>query len=173
MVLAVPACAGPAGADRTVFQLQSTQYTEGGHFPVGDIVDVGLAPLHNLTSSSVRIRSVRIVDLPSALRVLRVYAYTNAETPARLAIVEGNLIRACPHLPPYPLSRVVTAPHRDSNWQVLVVFKMLRPGRYDVDRARINYIMNGQKGWQYQNFGMIFINHKLKPGHHLPSTECP
>lgn len=173
MVLAVPACAGPAGTGRIVFTVQSKLLTEGGHFPTGTIVDVGLTRIHNVTGSSVRIRSIKPVNLPRGVRVFRIYAYTYKESSDRIAITIGNLIRDCPRTPPYPLRRVVTAPHADSRWQVMVAFKVVKPGRYTLNRVRINYTQNGRKGWQYQNFGMIFINHKLKPGEHPLPTQCP
>ncbi len=105
--------------------------------------------------------------------MFRIYAYTYKESPVRIAITIGNLIRDCPRTPPYPLGRVVTAPHRDSNWQVIVAFKVLKPGRYTLNRVRINYVTNGRMGWQYQNFGMIFISHRLAPREHPLSTQCP
>jgi hypothetical protein len=46
--LAVPACGALTGSGRTVLTVQPVA-NEGGHFPVGAIVDIGLPMIHNMT----------------------------------------------------------------------------------------------------------------------------
>jgi hypothetical protein len=65
---------------------------------------------------------------------------------------------------PYPVPDVVTAPHSDSDWYVMIGFTITRPGRYHIQTAQIGYTTAGQNRWQYQNLDTIITVTRARPG---------
>jgi hypothetical protein len=69
-----------------------------------------------------------------------------------LAYGLGNFIAHCRRqMTPYPLSRVITPPHSDSKWYLVISLTFTKPDRYYLGRVKISYTVGGQDGWQYQN----------------------
>src|SRR5262245_4852741 len=117
-----------------------------------EVLDIGLPHLHNLTDQTVRLRSVQWVNRPAAAHIISVYAYRYADIGHGVIGLEGNLPIACPdRYKPAPVTAAITAPHRDSQWFVVITFTINQPGVYHFDQAKIRYLTGGHRGWQYQN----------------------
>jgi hypothetical protein len=171
----VPACSGPPGPDgpqKVVFQVAGGLQT-GGYAAVGEILDLGLLNLQNLTGSTVRLRSVQLVSPPAGLRVLNATAYRWLQPGGYTISASGDLPRACPkEYTPYPLAAAVTRPHANSPWEVIVAMTFSRPGTYHIYRFRINYVIDGRRGWQYQNLDTVITAIRDPAGtHRLPDGE--
>lgn len=75
-----------------------------------------------------------------------------------LAFALGNYVKHCRReMRPYRLTSVVTPPHSDSRWYLVLSLTFSKPGRYYLRRVRIDYTVNGQDGWQYQNLNQTVI----------------
>jgi len=117
-----------------------------------EVVDIGLPPLHNLTGHAVRLPSVQWVGQPASARIISIYGSAYAALGHGFIGAEGNLPIACPgEYQPVPVTSVVTPPHGDSRWFVVISFTIARPGFYHFNRVKIRYVTDGHRGWQYQN----------------------
>src|SRR5215813_10062647 len=155
VLLAVaPGCSSPAprrDGSRVVLAVQ-TGITDGYTRNTDEIVDIGLPALHNLTGHAVRLLSVQWVGQPASARIIRIYGSAYADLGHGFIGAEGNLPIACPgYYQPVPLTSVVTPPHGDSRWFVVISFTITKPGFYHFNRVKIRYVTDGQRGWQYQN----------------------
>jgi len=129
-----------------------TGITDGYLRNTRELIDIGLPILHNLTDHAVRLLSVQWVNQPAAAKIINVRAYRYDDLGHGFLGDEGNLPIACPNeYIPHPVSAVITPPHSDSDWFVVVTFTMKRPGIYHFDRVKIRYVSDGHHGWQYQN----------------------
>ena len=141
-----------------------------GPAPVHEILDLGLPPIHNMSSSTVRLRSVQIVSLPAAIRVQSVRAYKWRQVGAGwLQNAFGDLPKQCPReYTPQPLTEVVTKPRSDSSWMVVIALTISKPGFYHIHKVKIRYIAGGKEGWQYQN-----LDTKIRAFRgHYPGSGC-
>jgi hypothetical protein len=173
--MAVAACAGPPGPlsqEQVVFPVASG-FSQSGPATTIDVDDIGLPLLHNLSSHSVRLRSVRIAGEPRAVHLDSVTAYKYGSG-GGIALTRGNLLKGpCRrYMTPYPVGDVVTPPHADSNWYVIIALTITRPGRYDINRAQISYTTNGHRGWQYQNLSTTLEITAARPHAEPVPGEC-
>jgi hypothetical protein len=142
---------GPNGSQQVVFRMP-TGFSNGGPAFIQRILDLGLPLLHSLSDSTVRLRSVQLVSPGSAVRLISATAYLFSRTDGTTIAAFGDLPAECPRTyVPHPLSAAVTGPHSDSNWTVILALRISRLGRYRFIRVKINYTVNGQRGWQYYN----------------------
>jgi hypothetical protein len=101
-------------------------------------------------------------------------AYRYSQTVTGLGIEHGNLLANCRQtLTPYPVTDVIAGPHSDSGWLVIVALSFAEPGRYRIDRVRIDYTMNGQRGWQYQNLNTTIVVSAARKGTRPRFDGCP
>jgi S-adenosyl-L-homocysteine hydrolase, NAD binding domain/S-adenosyl-L-homocysteine hydrolase len=117
-----------------------------------EVQNLGLSVgwLHNKTGNAVRLTAVRFSDPPAALGALRVYAVSYKDT------YETGLIS-------------------DAAWLVIISFAISRPGVYHLNRIRLDYTPQGQKGWQYQNINAtVTVKNPPMPGPRPlpPSAVC-
>jgi hypothetical protein len=147
-------CSAASGSGDTVFR-NASPAPAGTHISgmvlAGQryIYDIMVAGLHNYTSHSVRLTSIRLVSPHrAAIRVLNITAYPLSRIAGGTAFVdEGDLAKGCPQeFAPHPVTDVVMAPHSDANFAVYIALVMLKPGHYNFGRTRITYISNGQPG---------------------------
>jgi hypothetical protein len=159
LLAAAAGCSSPGprqGGPQAVLAVQ-TGVTDGITRNTDEIIDIGLPLLHNLTGHTVRLQSVQWVNQPSSARILSVYAYRYADVGHGIIGGEGNLPIACPEeYKPAPVTADVTPPRRDSPWFVVIAFTINKPGRYHFDRAKIRYVIDGHRGWQYQNLATSY-----------------
>jgi len=131
-----------------------------------DLVDIGLPPLHNLSGQTVTLRGVSLVPAPRSVHIRMVTGYLHSQTHIWvLGFGLGNYVKHCRRqMTPYRLPSVVTPPHSDSRWYLVLSLTFSEPGRYYLRRVRIDYTANGQEGWQYQNLfqTMIITLHNKK-----------
>jgi hypothetical protein len=135
--------------------------------------DLGLPLLHNLSAHMVRLRSVQLVSVPKVVLVESVTAYKYGNG-GGVALTRGDLLKGpCRrYMPPFPVTDVVTPPHADSAWYVILAFVITRPGRYHITRARISYVTDGHVGWQYQNLNTTLVIRQARPHSKPAPAEC-
>jgi hypothetical protein len=123
--------------------------SESGPAHVDEIIDQSVT-LHNVSGHPVRLRSIRIVGLPEA-HLLNVRAYSIRKLGYGGLSQTGDLPSECPGwFVPRPIGSFAIAPHRDSDWMVVIAFRISRPGTYHLRRLRISYSTDGGRGWQYE-----------------------
>ena len=130
-----------------------------------DLVDIALPDLRNETSQTVTLRRVSLVSAPSSVHIRMVTGYLPVHGGEVLAFGIGNYVENCRRdMRPYRLTSVVNPPHSDSRWYLVVSLTFGRPGRYYLRRVRIEYTVDGQEGWRYQNLfqTMIITLHNKK-----------
>jgi hypothetical protein len=163
---------GPDGPERVVFVLNSG-YKQWGH--VNDIneIDLGVTELQSTSSHAVRIRWLRIVSPPKALKMDSVVAYPYVGH-GGIAVTEGNLLKGpCRrYMPPYPVTDALIRPHQLSGWFFILGFTLTKPGRYYINRIKIAYTTQGQKAWQYQYLFTTFYIKAARPGAKPISGQC-
>jgi hypothetical protein len=167
----VAACGGPGG-EKAVFPMPSGALSTGAS-PTGQIINLGLAPLHNSSNSSVRIRSVQLVLPAQGVRVVSVTAYLWRQVGVGSILGQiGNLPRTCPRqFTPHPVTAAVTPARSDSRWMVVVAVRFSRPGRYDFRHVKITYTTSGHEGWQVSYFGADIT--AVRPSGKVEPTSCP
>jgi hypothetical protein len=113
-------------------------------------VNLGLAPLNNISDATVRLRSVRLVAQPRAIRIVSISAHLYRQAGPSPSLAGGNPPKCFPNaFMPHPVTDAVTPPHAaDPRWYVVIAFRIVRPGVYHLNRAIISYVANGQRGWQ-------------------------
>jgi hypothetical protein len=135
-----------------------TGYTAQGEATTSTIDDLGLPELYNQTSRPLRMLWVRPAGWPAAVRVLSITAYNYYQVGSGVISAYGDLPRECPKLyRPHPLTEVITAPHANSDWFVVIAFMIPRPGRYHLNQVTIGYETGGRRYWQYQNLDTEII----------------
>ena len=145
-------------APQAVLAVQ-TGITDGYTRNTDEIVDIGLPPLHNLTGHAVRLLSVLWLGQPASARIISIYGSTYGALGHGFIGAEGNLPIACPgYYQPVPVTSVVTPPHGDSRWFVVISFTIAKPGFYHFNRVKIRYVTDGHRGWQYQN---LYTSYKI------------
>jgi hypothetical protein len=163
-LLASGCSAAPGQAREQVVFAVATGFGQGISATTVDVVDLGLPDLRNLTGQSVRLAAVTLVSVPKAVHVSSVTAYAYPHS-GGLGLGHGDLLRLCRKYDrPYPLTDAVTPPHADSDWLVVIAFTIVKPGRYDLGRAKIGYTTGGRHGWQYQNLFATIIVTAALPG---------
>jgi hypothetical protein len=145
--------AGPGGREQVVLKVINGLQV-GGPAPMHEILDLGLPPIRNISDHTVRIRSVQIVSPPAAIHVLNIRAYKWRQVGfGWLQNAFGDLPKQCPReWKPHTVTAVVTGPHSNSNWMIVIALTIAKPGSYHLHKVKISYIADGQEGWQYQNF---------------------
>jgi hypothetical protein len=111
------------------------------------IYDIMVPDLHNYTSHSVRVTSIRLVspDRP-AIRVLNVTAYPYSRISGTAFVDEGNLGKDCPQMyVPHPVTDVIVPPHATTSYYIEITLKLLKPGNYNFGRAQISYVTDGRR----------------------------
>lgn len=142
-------CSG--GGEHVVFAV-ATGFSNRATARTTDLVDIGLPDLVNDTGQTVTLRGVSLVAAPRSVHLRFTTGYLPTRYGGVLAYGLGNFIKLCRRqMPPYPLSRVITPPHSDSKWYLVISLTFTKPGRYYLGRVKIFYTVGGQDGWQYQN----------------------
>src|SRR5215469_11983447 len=166
--IALTACAGngPVFAD-------PGRSSVGSRNTTADIEDVGLGQLHNVTSKRVRLLGVSLVSAPRAVRLLTTLAYAPSFG-GQVGVIDGNLAKLCRSpSPAHPLTDTVAAPHADTNWALVLAIRFAKPGQYTLNRVKISYETNGQKGWQYEHFNFTATVTAARPGTESRFAGCP
>jgi hypothetical protein len=170
LALALAAC----GSDEqhTVFPTPAGAVSSGVS-PTGQIINLGLPPLHNSSGASVQITSVHLVSEPRTVRVLGVTAYRWRQVGlGSLVGFIGDLPRTCPsHFKPHPVTDAITPAHADSAWLVVVAVRFTRPGHYHFTHVRLAYTTAGRSGWQYAYMGVDVT--AVRPSGRVKPTPCP
>jgi hypothetical protein len=155
----VPACgSGPAvdpptGAE-PVFQVING-LTQWWSPDVGSVLDVGVPALNNTTPNAVRLLAVSVVGLPRGVQVLSTEAYSYTLVRHGIAGDIGDLPKMNPaEYVPLPVSSVVTEPHSYAPDFVVIALSIHHPGRFALNVLRIDYVVDGHSGWQYQNLDL-------------------
>jgi hypothetical protein len=115
------------------------------------IYDIMIPDLHNHSSRSVRLTSVRLISPHrSAVRVLGVTAYPWSHITHGTAFVdEGDLGKGCrEQFAPHPVTDVMVRPHSDANFVLYIALILREPGHYNFGRAMITYVTGGQHNSQ-------------------------
>jgi hypothetical protein len=134
-VVLLAGCGGRGGGEKVVFPTPSGALLSGAS-PTGQIINMGLHPLHNSSKGSVRIQSVRLVGMPGGVRLVGVTAYLEDQVGLG-AIVGfiGDLAKTCPaKFTPHPVTAAVTPARSDSRWEIVVAVRFTRPGVSGVRR---------------------------------------
>jgi hypothetical protein len=115
------------------------------------IYDILVPDLHNHTSHSVRVTSIRLVspDRPAAIRVLYVTAYPYSRIRGTAPVDEGNLGKDCPRMyAAHSVANVVIPSHSTTNYYIIIAVVLLKPGKYNFGRVRVSYVTGGRQGSQ-------------------------
>jgi hypothetical protein len=137
------------------------------------IYDIMVPDLHNYTSHSVRVTSIRLVSPHSpAIRVLNVTAYPYSRVRGTAIVDEGNLGKDCPEFyAPHPVTDVVIPPHSTTKYYIEITLILLKPGKYNFGRARISYVTDGRHS--SQTYYLENIHLKTFPRHTNPHLYSP
>jgi hypothetical protein len=136
---------------RHVFPAGPGSVSISGPARVDEIQNLTVPGLHNISDQPVRLRSVRIVGQPPAVRVLNVRAYNINKLGFGGTDVSGDLPSECPgEFVPRSIGSFTIAPHKDSAWMVIVEFKISKPGTYHLRRLKVSYSTDHTNGWQYE-----------------------
>jgi hypothetical protein len=171
--------AGCSSSGQQVVFRQGSGFSAGAPFQTQEVENVGLSWswLDNISSSTVRITSVRFADPPASLHLLNVNAYSYKNPLLTGEIIQaGVLPDICPReFIPRPVTEVIVPAHRNADWLIILTFTISRPGVYRLNRVRINYEADGHAGWQYQNIFMTLkVSNPPLPGPRPlpPSAVC-
>ena len=148
----VMACSSGQGADgeyRAVFPTGPPGLTAQITSPTDEILNFGIAGLYNASNARVTIRAVRLIS-PSGAAIrditYRAYPGRGFVTPGGL---QGDLTKTCPqHFRPQPMTSISIAAHSYVTGEIIVSFKIVKPGHYRLGKVRIDYISGGHRGWQ-------------------------
>jgi hypothetical protein len=144
---------GAAGSERTVFSTAPStipNMTDQTTLPTGQIVNFGIANLDNTSGARITIRGVKLIS-PSgaAIRDVSYQAYTGSGLLAPLGL-QGNLPRTCPeHYKPRPISSFSIPARSPGIGEVVVSFRIMKPGHYTMGTMRIDYSSGGHRYWQF------------------------
>jgi hypothetical protein len=158
--------------ERVVFPTPSGALSSGSS-PIGQIINLGLHPLHNSSKSSIRIRSVRLVGMPGSVQVVSVSAYLVAQVGLGSIVgFIGDLAKTCPSkFKPHPVTAAVTQARSDSPWEVVVAVRFTRPGQYNFKNVKLTYATTtGHQGWQYAYMGINVT--AVRPVGKVQPTTC-
>jgi hypothetical protein len=141
-----------SSGEHVVFTV-ATGFSSSATARTTDLVDIGLDPLHNLSDQKVALRRVSLVSAPRSVHIRMVTGYLRSQIQIwTIGYALGNFVKHCRRqMTPYRLPSIVTPPHSDSRWFLVLSLTFSKPGRYYLGRVRIDYTVNGQQGWQYQN----------------------
>jgi hypothetical protein len=172
LAVAVVSACGSSSSDGDV--AFAVQQGFAAHFPAntGDVLDLGVPQLHNVTNAETRLISVALVAPPPPVRLLSTSAYRYAQVGSGVISNLGDLPRRCPDkYVPHPVSAVTTPPNSDSAWFVVLALQASKPGSYQISRIRIDYESGGKRHWQYQNLDTQLII-KSGPAARFPASAC-
>jgi hypothetical protein len=163
---------GPDGPERVVFALNGGYKQWGRQTDINEL-DLGVTELQNTSSHAVRIRWLRIVSPPKALKMDSTVAY-KYEGDGGIGITVGDLLKGpCRrYMRPYPVTDAVVAPHHLSGWFFIMGFTLTKPGRYYINRIKIGYTTQGRRAWQYQYLFTTFYIGAARPGAKPVSGDC-
>jgi hypothetical protein len=150
VVMALTGCSLTGNSEHIVFAVASG-FTQGGLSNTKDVINIGVPGLKNISGNTVKLSSVVLVSPPRALKVVSTTAYLYSQTRSGIGITHGNYLKNCKQLTPYAVSDVSAKEHSWSHWLVVIAVKITKPGKYYLGRVKINYLRNGNPGWQYQN----------------------
>jgi hypothetical protein len=159
---------GCSSTDEHVVFKVATGFSNRATARTTDLVDIAMPDLINQSDQTVTVRRVRLVSAPPSARIRMITGYLPVHGGEVLAFGLGNYVQHCRRsMKPYPLTSVVTPPHTDSRWYLVLSLTFSMPGRYHLRRVRIDYTTtDGHAGWQYQNLNQTMIitlhNEKLK-----------
>jgi len=140
------------------------------------IYDIMIPDLHNYTSRSVRLTSVRMISPHRpAIQVLGVTAYPWSHITHGTAFVdEGDLGKGCPgQFAPHPVTDVVVRPHSDAGFVLYIALILREPGRYNFGRAVITYVTGGQhhsQVYHLPNIHLRTVSRRRYPHLYQPDT---
>jgi hypothetical protein len=138
-------------SERVVFRV-ATGFSNRATARTTDLVDIGMPDLYNQSAQTVTLRGVSLVAAPRSVHLLMVTGYLPTQGRNVLGFGLGNYVEHCRRqMRPYPLQSVVTPPHSDSKWYLVLSLTFAKPGRYYLGRVKIYYTAGEQDGWQYQN----------------------
>jgi hypothetical protein len=158
-----------SGTERNVFAVASG-FSQGGPGIPSEILDIGLPALSNISHDRVRLTGISLAGTSKGVQLHSVTAFLYGDD-GGLGLSTGNVTR-CKGA--RPLNVVVTPPGQRSAWYVVIAVTFSRPGHYYIGKARIDYIANGVRGWQYQNLFTRMVIKKLPPGVKPKySNPCP
>jgi hypothetical protein len=140
------------------------------HANAGELLDLGVPALHNVSNKTVRLTSARLVNPPAGLVTDSIHAYSYAEVGNGVISQIGDLPHDCSKYIPHPLADAVTPPHADSAWYVVIAFRVPKPGRYHFTRIRIDYIAGNKRSWQYEDLDTTLV--LGPPLGHLVHAAC-
>lgn len=163
---------GPDGPQRVVFALNGG-YAQGFHTSDINEIDLGVTELQNTSSHTIRIRWLRLVSPPKALKLDSIVAY-KYQGAGGIGITAGNLLKGpCRNImKPYPVTDAVIPPHHLSGWFFIIGFTLTKPGRYYISRIKIGYTTQGHKAWQYQYLFTTFYIKAARPGAKPIPGQC-
>jgi hypothetical protein len=143
---------GADGSERTVFPTTSPTLagaTVRGTVPTDELLNFGIANLYNTSNARVTIRAVKLIS-PSGpeIRDVAYQAYTGRGLVAPLGF-QGDLPKTCPeHYKPRPMSSLSIPARSSGIGEVVVSFKIVKPGHYTMGTVRIDYVSGGHRYWQ-------------------------
>jgi hypothetical protein len=143
---------GADGPQRTAFPTSPStlpNLTDKTTVPTDQILNFGIANLYNTSNARVTIRAVKLIS-PSgpAIRDVTYQAYTDRGAFAPLG-VQSDLPKTCPALfKPRPMSSLSFAARSSGIGEVVVSFKIVKPGHYTMGTTRIDYVSGGHRYWQ-------------------------
>jgi hypothetical protein len=117
-----------------------------------EIMDIGIGPLRNVTSTAVRVLSVSFAHATPQVRVINIRAYNVNQTGATTLGGAGDLAKECPAtFVPHDVRSFLTPANSDTPWFIVIAFTISRPGRYHLGPLIVRYKTGAREGWQYQN----------------------
>lgn len=142
----------------------------------GYIYDIMVPDLHNHTTRSVRLTSIRVVSPHlRAVHVLSITAYPWSRITSGTAFVdEGDLSKGCPkEFAPHPVTDVVVAPHSDANYVLYIALTLLKPGRYNFGKTIVSYVTDGRRGsevYYLPNIHLRTVSRRANPHLYEPDV---
>jgi hypothetical protein len=171
MAMALAGCSaspGPEGAHGTALGgspgLQITQVA-----PTGRIMNFG-GLLYDLDGTAIRVLRVRLISQSGpGIRHVAIWALAPSLDEGGSFILQGDLSRCgsgdLGH-GAVPVTGIVEPPHGNSDWRLVVSLVFTKPGRYHLDRLKIDYVEAGRRYWDYVKADIIVraVSPKTYPG---------
>ncbi|HEX5188809.1 MAG TPA: hypothetical protein VFW16_04670, partial [Streptosporangiaceae bacterium] len=121
---------------------------------------IGVPLYANLSDKTVRLLSMQLVRVPSAVHIVGLHVYSSRGLSyGQITFLRGSLSAECPKFfgHPRPVSDGAIQPRRSPPWIITIVVRISRPGHYVSTRAKISYSTGGTRGWQYQNLPLYAL----------------
>jgi hypothetical protein len=136
---------------RAVFQSSSllSAVTTTVRVPTGSILNFGISGLYNSSGAPVTVRSLQLIrPAGPAIRGISAAAYFGSGLVDPVGL-QGDLPRTCPeHFRPQKVTDFSGPAYSQAAGELMLSFRILRPGRYYLGEIRINYESDGRLNWQ-------------------------